>query len=68
MNRRSFFAALASAAALAIPGLALSSCAPKRFPWPGVTRAWTSEQITVFASQLVRTKWQDDDLGSQAAA
>ena len=33
MNRRHFFTAAASA----ISGIALASCAPKRFPWPGVT-------------------------------
>ena len=64
MNRRHFFTAAASA----ISGIALASCAPKRFPWPGVTefdgawrqfpdwppRPWTSAEIDVLSSQCIQ--------------
>ena len=66
-RRRLLTALLPAAAALAIPGLALASCAPKRFPWPGVTelprplpmaepRPWTTSEMDAFAAQHVRVK------------
>lgn len=47
MNRRKLFSLLpAAAAALALPGLALAACAPKRFPWPGSTQAAANALIS----------------------
>ena len=57
MDRRTFVAAAGAsmtAAALGGLSLALQACAPRRFPWPGETQAWTAEQIGVLSSQCIQ--------------